>query len=303
MIGGTLRSASRRDVLKGLAVTSVGLGVLPRQGMAAAPSSADLDLASPAGLLAASVKMRGTLDGRLAFIWLRGLRYTLVDGVATPICGYLGGSITRYRQLADDAFEFLLYEISYYTDMHSGEVLKTLRMPHTERVVDVPLYRTGPGRHVIMMSNEEELDWNANKTTSEELANQLAPEAKIFYRFDLRPAVSFGDQVWIRSDSFTRLVPTDPSVAGMFYKESITYQAARAALARPGAAQVDASISFAIATAWRPWMQMGGINGHTVTDGVGGKVLNMEDMPADFLRFTAENHPDVLDDPARLLQV
>lgn len=297
---GHRRSPTRRNLLKGLAVTSFGLGSLPR-GLAAAPAGGALDLSSPADLLSASVKMRGTLDGRLAFIWLRGLRYTLVDGVATPLCGYLGGSITRYRQLADDAFEFLLYEVSYYTDLDTGEVLETLRMPHTDRVVEVPRYRTGPGRHVIMMSNEEELDWNAGKTTSEDLANQLAPDAKIYYRFDLRPAVSFGDQVWIRSDSFTRMVPTDPSADGMFYKEAITYQAPREALAAPAKASVDAGISFAIATAWRPWMQMETTPGHTMTDGVGGKALDMDAMPEDFLRFTAQYHPDVLEDPARLL--
>jgi hypothetical protein len=295
-------SPARRRLLKGLALSSVGLASLPRDGIAAAHAAPELDLSSPGNLLAASVKMRGTLDEQLAFIWLRGLRYTLVDGTATPICGYLGGSITRYRQLADDAFEFLLYEISYYTDLETGEVLQTLRMPHTGREVEVPLYRTGPGRHVIMMSNEEELDWSAERTTSEELAKQIAPDAKVFYRFDLRPAITQDNRVWIRSDSFTRLVPTDPEQAGMFYKEAITYQASRQDLAAAGATQVDASISFAIATAWRPWMQMSGVDGHTVTDGVGGKALRMEDMPADFLRFTADNHPDVLDNPAALLE-
>lgn len=295
-------SPSRRRLLQGLALASVGLGSLPRETSAAAHAAPELDLSSAASLLSASVKMRGTLDERLAFVWLRGLRYTLVDGTATPLCGYLGGSITRYRQLADDAFEFLLYEISYYTDLDSGEVLQTLRMPHTGREVAVPLYRTGPGRHVIMMSNEEELDWSAERTTSEELAQQIAPDAKVFYRFDLRPAVTQDDRVWIRSDSFTRLVPTDPDEAGMFYKEAITYQASRADLAQADDTQVDASISFAIATAWRPWMKMSGVDGHTVTDGIGGKVLRMEDMPADFLRFTADNHPDVLENPGRLLE-
>jgi len=158
----------RRRFLQGLALSSLGLGVAT--GRAAAPAGGGPDLSSPEDLLAASVRMRGTLDERLAFIWMRGTRYTLVDGMATPLCGYLGGSITRYRQLADDAYEFLLYEISYYTDLQSGEVLDTLRMPHVDRDVDVPLYRTGPGRHVIMMSNEEELEWSSESSTSEELA-------------------------------------------------------------------------------------------------------------------------------------
>ncbi|MEE4185654.1 MAG: DUF1838 family protein [Gammaproteobacteria bacterium] len=296
----TLTGTTRRRLLQGLTLSSFGLASLSTEAQA---DSAAPDLTEPADLLAASIKMRGSLDERLAFIWMRGTRYTLVNGEALPLCGYLGGSITRYRQLADDAYEFLLYEISYYTDLETGEVLQTLRMPYVDREVDVPLYRTGPGRHVVMLANEEELEWSAKKTTGEELARQLAPDAKIYYRFNLRPAVTFRDQVWIRSDSFTRLVPRDTAQPGMFYKEAITYQASQAELARAGSVQVDSLLSFAISTAWRPWMQMGGIDGHTTTDGIGGKELSMAAMPADFLRFTEAFHPDVLDDPAALLKL
>lgn len=293
---------SRRRLLQGLALTSFGLAALggARRAGAADPPAADFQ--SPADLLTSLVRMRGSLDERLVYVWLRGLRYTLVDGEALPLCAYLGGSITRYRRLADDMFEFLLYEVSYYTDIETGEMLQTLRMPYTGKEVEVPLYRTGPGRHVIMMANEEELEWSREKTTSEELARQIAPDAKINYRFRVRPAITFGDTVWIRNDSFTRLTPTDPKQAPMFYKEAITYQARLADLAEPGTAQVHTDISFAIATAWRPWMQMAGVTGHTVTDGIGGKVLDLGDMPADFLRFTEQHHPDVLDDPAALLE-
>ncbi len=294
---------TRRQVLSGLALSSFGLAAIPKILPAAATARSELNLSLPAQLLSASIKMRGSLDERLAFVWMRGIRYTLVNGEALPLCGYVGGSITRYRQLSEEAFEFLLYEVSYYTDLATGEVLKTLRMPYTNKDVEVPLYRTGPGRHVVMLSNQEELEWSEKKTTSAEMARQLAPDAKIFYRFDLRPAIGFGDQVWIRSDSFTRLVPNDSSQAGMFYKESITYQASHADLAKPDAREVNASLSFAIATAWRPWMQMSGVAGHTTCDGIGGKVMAMGAMPDDFLRFTAKHHPDVLENPAGLLEL
>lgn len=294
---------SRRRALQGLVLSSFGLAAAPPPGTAGeATTQGGLNLTSPAELLAALVRMRGTLDETLAFVWLRGLRYTLVDGEALPLCGYLGGSITRYRRLADDAFEFVLYEISYYTSIETGEVLDKLRMPYTGTEVAVPLYRTGPGRHVIMMANQEELDWSRDRTTSEELAKQIAPDAKVFYTFNVRPAEMFDDKVWIRNDSFTRLVPNDSTQAPMFYKEAITYQAQRADLENPDAPHVDADISFAIATAWRPWMQMAGIDGHTMTDGVGGKVLDIEAMPDDFIRFTEKHHPDVLDDPGALLE-
>ena len=296
------RTATRRQALKGLALASFGLAAFGPGGTTAAPCTGGLDLGTPARLMRALVRMRGSLDERIACIWLRGIRYTLVDGEAQPLCAYLGGSITRYRQLAEDMYEFLIYEISYYTDIESGEILETLRMPYTDKEVSVPLYRSGPGRHVIMMANEEELEWSRESTTSEELARQIAPDAKIFYSFRVRPSVAFGGDVWIRSDSFTRVAPYDPDEKSMFYKESITYQARQAALAEPDASQVDATISFAIATAWRPWMEMDGIDGHTVADGFGGKVFDIGDMPEDFVRFTAAHHPDVLKDPAALLK-
>jgi hypothetical protein len=175
-------------------------------------------------------------------------------------------------------------------------------MPYTNKEVKVPLYRTGPGRHVVMLANEEELDWSRERTTTDELAKAIAPEAKVYYRFNMRPAVQFGDQVWIRNDSFTSLVPNDPKEAPMFYKEAITYQADKADLDVPETASVNSTLSFAIATAWRPWMQMQGIHGHTVADGIGGKVMDIHDLPDDFIRFTEQHHPDVLDDPAALLK-
>ena len=217
------------------------------------------------------------------------------------MCGYLGGAITRYRRLGDDMFEFVMYEISHYTDLETGKQLETISMPVTGREVAVPLYRTGPGRHVIMMENEEELYWSKELTTSAEVARQLAPDARIHYRFNVRQPDVFRDSVWIRNDSFTRMIPDDPAQPSMFYKEAITYQASLAQLADPGAPQVDTSMSFAIATAWRPWMQMHGINGHTVTDGIGGKVFDIRDIPDNFVALTAQLNPDVLEDPVALL--
>ena len=296
------RPWSRRQVLGGLALSSFGLCSFAagRPQDPAVPGVPDLE--SPDGLMTALVRMRGRLDEQLSFVWLRGLRYTLIDGEAVPLCGYLGGGITRYRRLGEAMFEFLLYEVSYYTDLQSGDVLQRLRMPRTGREVDVPLYRTGPGRHVIMMANREELDWNRDRTTSAELARQIAPDAKVHYAFNVRPAQIFNGRVWIRNDSFTRLVPNDPKQAGLFYKEAITYQADQAELAVRVAIQVDASISYALATGWRPWMQMEGINGHTLDDGIGGKVADIRAMPEDFVRLTARHHPDVLDNPAALLK-
>ncbi len=47
---------------------------------------------------------------------------------------------------------------------------------------------------------------------------------------------------------------------------------------------------------------MGDLPGHTASNGFGGRVEAIADLPEDFLRYTAQRHPDVLEDPSSLLQ-
>ncbi|TVQ49406.1 MAG: DUF1838 domain-containing protein [Gammaproteobacteria bacterium] len=96
------------------------------------------------------------------------------------------------------------------------------------------------------------------------------------------------------------LIHASPSPEGPMIKQ-LSRRHMLGGLADADTPQVDTSMSFAIATAWRPWMQMRGINGHTVTDGVGGKVFDINDMPEDFVALSAEHNPDVLEDPVALL--
>ena len=46
---------------------------------------------------------------------------------------------------------------------------------------------------------------------------------------------------------------------------------------------------------------MGDIPGQTASNGFGERARSVADLPEDFLRYTRELHPDVVEDPAAVL--
>ena len=295
---------SRRSVLKfsGAAAALVSVAQYAPILVPTSPAKAAADLAEPDQLLRTLVRMRGSLDEQLAYVWLKGKRFAISNNQIKPMCGYSGLGITRYRPLDDGSYEFKLYELSYYTELETGQQLERLAMPFTENTVEVPLYRTGPGTHILLIENSETLRWDSTKTGgSDDSAAQLAPDASIYYDIQIQPAITAGNNVFIRSDSMTRMVPDDPDEKGLLYKEAITYRGNMRDIDESDTASVPSTMTFAIATSWRPWMQMGALPGHTTTDGFGGKSLSVDGLPSDILQLTEQHHPDVLENPEKLL--
>jgi hypothetical protein len=292
----TALGAAGASVLAGAAAARSEIGTRTAQGR-----RQRLDLAKPDQLLTALAKLRGSLDDRLVLIWMRGRKVAWVQGEMRPMCGMLHVSITRWRRVAADAFEMRLYELSYYTDIETGEWRDRLQMPFTGVHVSNPLYRTGPGKHIVRTANVEEMSWSKANTTSEALARQIAPDGKIHYEMKLRPAAVHGDEVWLTTDALTCLVPNDPSERPWFYKEVISTRGSRQALEDPGDPSPAAQFAFSLAMGFRPWMQMGELQGFTIEDAVGGKCWQFEQLPRDIVELTRRHHRDVLADPARWL--
>ena len=253
-------------------------------------------------LLHIAKKMRQTTDDRPAFTWLRGVSFTHSEGEVLPFYRYVSVGLTRAGPIKDDQYPFSLYEIGFYTDYETGEVLDTVTVPLTGKKVTVPLYRTGPGLHVAKKQNTETLEWRRDRQADAETAAQLAPDSEVKYQSRLYSPWIKGDQLWLRTESFTRMEPYDPSESGVFYKESIIFDSSVSDVADPNVTSADVGVSFAIANSWRPWMELDGGPGHAMTDGIGGKVTEWEALPADLLGHIARHHPDITDPVALLDQ-
>ena len=87
----------------------------------------------------------------------------------------------------------------------------------------------------------------------------------------------------------------------MFYRETTVWSVPKAQVLDRQRQHVASDVNYSAMTSWRPWMEMGDIPGHTISNGFGGRAWRVEDLPADYREFLRRTHPDVLSDPAALL--
>ncbi|MEE8305783.1 MAG: hypothetical protein V3R81_00885 [Gammaproteobacteria bacterium] len=131
-----MRLSRRHIMAAGLTTALVGRSRLA----AAAPQ---FDPNDPASVLRTVFRMRGREDGRITMGWLKARRFGVVDAEITPLFGMITGTFGRYRVLADGSIVNNSFELAFYTDLESGEVLETFTLPYTGKTVSVPRLMLG----------------------------------------------------------------------------------------------------------------------------------------------------------------
>jgi hypothetical protein len=257
-----------------------------------------LDLDHDPDLLQAMIKMRGSLDSELVIGWLRAKRFAVSQGRIEPLCGVLAATFKRFRQVSEELFEMVALEIVHYTDFETGELLDRLVMPFVDKEVEVPLYRFGPARSRFAVQLDEKEEFSPSSDTNE---NEFAPAGSVLMTKSIRAEAIRGGNLFMRHEEHGRVRPRDSEIPTMFYKESTLWSAGLADVLDTSTRNVDASVGYSAMTSWRPWMQMADLPGHTTSNGFGGKAKSLADLPEDFLRYTRQQHPDVLEDPQAVL--
>lgn len=287
--------ASRRafcaSVSAGLGLA--GLGVLPT--LAAPPG---LDLERDRDLLRAMIKMRGSLEPELVIGWLRAKRFAVSGSRVEPLCGVLAATFYRFRQVTADKFEATALEVTYYTDFNTGELLETLVMPFAGHEVTVPTHRFGPTTTRFAVRLEEREEFEPAAGTEQD---QFAPAATVLMSKSIAKERIRQGELYLRHEEYGRVYPRDAENPSLFYKESTVWSAPLGAVLDPATRSVDSRVAYSAMTAWRPWMQMGDVPGFTTSNGFGGRARSLADLPDDYLRFTEQRHPDVLQGPEALL--
>jgi hypothetical protein len=266
---------------------------------AAQPSNpVAVPLAGPA-LLEAFMKLRAATDGRIVVGWMDALTYTFIEGETFPLYRLFAATWYRFRRTSPDRYDGVQLEIATFHDVVSGEPLTKLTMPRTGEVVDVPRYRAGPSQGKVVLSHDEETTFGMARETQQ--GSSFFRQGRARSRAWVSQPERDGDTFMVREDLDTRVVQDDAKVPGFFYREWSTRRAPWANVMNPRIASVDCEVLYTGMAAFRPWMKMTGIPGHTVQNGRGGKVDRFDALPARVQQICRQWHPDLVADPGKVL--
>jgi len=263
------------------------------------PTLTDIEL-SEEKMLELFIKLRYSLDDRITIGWVDAVNYAFIDGETFPLYRLLAA--TWYRTRTDDAggWTTTQLEIAMFLDMQTGELLDELTMPVGGNTVAVPLYRSGPTKSELLARYDRTREFEMKRETRDGDSFFL-PGRAVSQGFLSQPQRR-GDDFFIRQDLNTRVYTGENAKPGFFYREWTITKGSWAALSDPSLAMVVPNeLAYSANTAFRPWMNMGDVPGHTVQNGWGGRTDRFSGLPADLQRLTRQHQPDLVEDPAGVL--
>lgn len=221
-----------------------------------------LDLADPRVAVESYVKLRGSTRDETVFQPYDGDIFAVVDGeVSVPLVGFRGLQKSIWRRVGDGAWVNKDYDLGFYVDYASREVLERWRNPLTGVDVEVYHYRGGPsgGRFAV---------GEATGATLEDPYSHLGGRWSVA-----------GDQVWYTASFWgdgANPLPRDEfpeswSGERVDFSMSTTYAGSLAALADPRVREVSSAHVWSNTSSWMPWLQMGQRPGHAQWRWIGAK--------------------------------
>lgn len=274
------RSPLRRTMLCAMATLPLATGCASRP---LAPPG-DLDLVTAQSRLRAYLRMRGSLDDRVVIGFVTGRYYGVVDTDPTPLFGVAAATFSRYRALPGGSVSMVSCEQAYYTDLETGEVLDEWINPLAGERVKVAVVRTE----------------GSKRTLSDRMAfSGPATPGIQFEQLVLPPDRRGDDVVFVEQVRFVANAPGQPKP--FRYSEAVSACSSALDLARPDTPRVPCTTAFTNMSGWRPWMRMGDRPGVLVGHGSGRYGATLEELPTVWLAATRRNRPELLTDPAAVL--
>jgi hypothetical protein len=248
---------------------------------------ARLDPSRPADLGLIFRKLAYAMDERIGFWWLKGRRFALVDTALIPLWDMHIGAAFQAKSLSEGQFEVSFLQTSFYSDLASGERLRTFENPLTHRTVDIPYPPAEPSR----------LTFDAHGRTDRPtgfLAN-LVRDARI------GPAGIQGDDVWVEGNILLS-GPGAPGGRAIRVNDLTTYFGSARDILDPDMPMPLAGQMFSDINIWPPWLQMGDQKGDYFSRCYGRKVASFDDMPAFWRQSMLAEAPAVTANFAKALR-
>lgn len=282
---------------------------LVKPALADGHSKGQFDPNDPISVLRTLHKMRGDEGGkRIAMGWLKGKRYGVVDAEITPLMGMITGTFARHRVLDDGSVNLTSFELAFYTDFDTGELVDRLTIPYTGKSVEVPKLLLGPGASVIKPNFHEvrelrdrEIAPDEGEEERSESETAMRPTGSTKFEKWLGPVTVKDDHVWITEASSATRTPADPNLRKVVYSESVTYKASYDDVINPDLTTIESTLGYTGITSWRPWMEMGDHPGHTTSHAMGSKTFDIDGLPDDYRAMSETYYPDAIKDPGAVL--
>ena len=273
---------NRRTLLQNLAASATS--VLPWQNLTAEATANALT--DPTRLLEAYQRLSGSFDDRLIIWWMSGTRYGVVDAQSTALFGMEVGMFHRWYRQPDGSFKAAFFELTYYTDLETGELLDEFTNPYTGKKNKARHVRLGPEIR--------------NLTT----AGLTSPENPMVhdYRSSLGPAVTSAERVWIPTSVEATIKFPKPTAPTILLNIYTTVQGNLADAFNQKLVSAPCTFEFHNILKWEPWMQMGDHPGHMMSTASGRKMESLDELPASYIAMASKVHTKYIADPLASLE-
>lgn len=267
---------SRRKALQGVA----GLGALglatagPNPAMAATAAAPRLDFSDPLTALRTHVKMVGSLGKEVVYSFMRLNIYgDLGQGNFVPFFTMNNILVDWWEPKEDNQHEMRKYEVGFYTKYDSYEPLEQFDNPVTGKRVAIHHFRLGP------------------------VPRMYTPDGVIAmgYTPKLLPIELIGDRVFLATESIESrpdmIHPGETSYTNSF----MTMSALLSDIANPAVKSAPVHLQLQNKNRWAPWFGMGDRPGGTVARGFGGKIRDLDALPAPVIAGAKRFVPQIFD--------
>ena len=282
----TLRQSRRQFLNLGLLAGSASLLACAGPRSAGLLGVKNSDLNQPENLLLAYQRLSGSLDSRLIIWWMSGTRYGVVDAKAKALYGMQVGMFHRFYRQPDGSYRLAFFELTYYTNLRTGELLEEFANPYTGE--------TNRVRHVRLGPEIRQLAADGLMTEANELVHD--------YATSLGPALINGDRIWIPASVEAKIKFPKPTAPEILINIYTTVQGSLTDALNPTLVSADCSLEFHNVLKWEPWMQMGDHPGHMMSTASGRKLEQVSQLPESYRAMAMQVHPKYMRDPIAALQ-
>jgi hypothetical protein len=273
---------NRRSLLNVFAASAT-IG-LPLRHLSA--KTANLSLTEPKALLEAYQRLSGSLDDRLIIWWMKGTRYGVLNAQSTALYGMEVGMFHRWFPQPDGSFKAAFFELTYYTDLSTGKLLREFANPYTGTTNKVRHVRLGPEIRELTP------------------AGLISPDNPLVhdYRSSLGPAVTSAERIWIPTTVEATIKFPKPDAPTILLNIYTTVQGSLDDAFNKELLSAPCTFDFHNVLKWEPWMNMGNHPGHMMSMAAGRKMDSLDELPLGYLAMANEVHGKYIADPLAALE-